>query len=357
MEITKELIEKLDPGKIYESVLSFPKQIQHAAEIADSFDLPNDYRRIKNVVVTGMGGSALGARMIDSLEYEILKVPLEIVNDYHLPAYVDENTLVITSSYSGTTEETLSGYEEARKQKAKLLTVSTGGKLADLAKKDGVPSFVYKPVFNSSHQPRLAIGYNAVLLMMIMAKLDLIILTSEQIKGLIKVAEKSNQQYKIESTDNQAILLAKKLEGRIPILIAAEHLFESTHTTKNQINENAKTFSAHFSIPELNHHLMEGLGFPKTNKDILLFVFYVSDLYHQRIKERFELTLQLIKKFNIPTFVFTLQSTTKLEQVFEAIQFGNFYSFYLAMVNGVNPEPIPTVDWFKERLENSCLSH
>lgn len=351
MQITKELIDRLDSGKIYESVLSFPKQIEHAAEMAKDFTLPDDYRNVKNVVVAGMGGSALGARLIDSLEYEILKVPMEIVNDYHLPSYVGENTLIIASSYSGTTEETLSGYEEARKQKAKLLTISTGGELADRAKKDGIPSFVFKPMFNPSNQPRLAIGYSTVSLMAIMAKLNLIVLTDEQIKQLIKTAEKSNQQYKIENADNQAIMLAKRLEGRIPVLIAAEHLFESTHTTKNQISENAKTFSAHFSIPELNHHLMEGLGFPQTNKDTLLFIFYVSDLYHQRIKERFELTRQLVDKVNIPTFVFTVQSATRLKQVFETIQFGNFYSFYLAMVNGVNPAPIPTVDWFKQELK------
>lgn len=348
--ITLDLIKKLDKSRVYESVLSFPKQIDHVAQLAKSFNLPDDYRNVKNVVVAGMGGSALGARLVDSLEYEILKVPLEIVNDYNLPSYVDENTLVIASSYSGTTEETLSCYQEARKLKAMVLTISTGGELADLAKKNGVPGFVFKPQFNPSNQPRLGIGYSTISLMLIMAKLDLISLTTEQIGRVINTVEKSNREHGVDNADNSAVRLAGLLKDRIPVLIASEHLYEATHTTKNQINENAKTFSAHFAIPELNHHLLEGLSFPTTNKDTLLFIFYASDLYHPRIKRRFELTKQLVESVKIPTFTFIPQSKTRLEQAFEVIQFGNFYSFYLAILNGLDPAPIPTVDWFKAEM-------
>ena len=348
--ISLDLIKKLDKSEVYESVLSFPKQIEHAAEMVKSFKLPENYRDIKNVIVAGMGGSALGARLVDSLEYEILKVPLEIVNDYNLPSYVYENTLVIASSYSGTTEETLSCYEEARKLKAKVLTISTGGELADKASNDGVPGFVFKPQFNPSNQPRLGIGYSTISLMVIMAKLKLISLTDEQIGRVISAVEESNRKYSIGNVDNQAIKLACELMERIPVLIASEHLYEATHTTKNQINENAKTFSVHFAIPELNHHLMEGLNFPQTNKDTLLFIFYISNLYHPRINRRFELTKQLVDNAKIPAFIFIPQSKTRLEQAFEVIQFGNFYSFYLAMLNGLDPAPIPTVDWFKEQL-------
>ena len=348
--ITLDLIKKLDKSRVYDSVLSFPRQIEHAAELAKSFTLPDNYRNVKNVVVAGMGGSALGPRLVDSLEYEILKVPLEIVNDYHLPSYVDKNTLVIASSYSGTTEETLSCYQEAKRLGAKVVTISTGGDLANRADKDSIPHFVFTPQFNPSNQPRLGIGYNAVSLMLIMAKLDLISLAGEQIGRVVSVIEKSNHDHMVENADNQAIRLSLKLMGRIPVLVAAEHLFEATHTTKNQINENAKTFSVHFSIPELNHHLMEGLSFPQTNKDNLLFIFYISDLYHPRIKRRFELTKQLVDSVKIPTFIFIPQSKTRLEQSFEVIQFGNFYSFYLSMLNGLDPAPIPTVDWFKDRM-------
>lgn len=348
--ISLDLIKKLDKGRVYESVLSFPKQIKHSSELTESFNLPGDYKAVKNVIVAGMGGSALGARLIDSLEYEILKVPLEIVNDYHLPSYVNENTLVIASSYSGSTEETLSCYRQAKKLKAKVLSISTGGELANLANKDKVPSFVFKPQFNPSNQPRLGIGYSTISLMLIMAKLKLISLSDEQVGRIISVAEKSNREYGIENVDNQAVRLAGKLMGRIPVLIAAEHLYEATHTTKNQLNENAKTFSAHFAIPELNHHLMEGLSFPKTNKDNLLFIFYISNLYHFRIQRRFELTKKLVESAKIPTFTFIPQSKTRLEQTFEVIQFGNFYSFYLALLNGLDPAPIPWVDWFKEQM-------
>lgn len=350
-KITLDRIRKLDKSLVYESVLSFPKQIEHTLKLARDFSLPDDYKNIRNVVVAGMGGSALGARLGDSLEYKILKVPLEIVNDYHLPSYVDENTLVIASSYSGTTEETLSCYQEARKLKARVLTISSGGELADLAHKNGFPGFVFKPQFNPSNQPRLGIGYSTISLMLIMSKLDLISLTPEQIGRVISAVEKSNREHCVENADNPAVLLAGRLKDRIPVLIAAEHLYEATHTTKNQINENAKTFSAHFAIPELNHHLMEGLKFPQQNKEVLFFILYVNDLYHPRIQRRFKLTKQLVEKAGIPTFEFIPQSQTRLEQVFEVIQFGNFYSFYLAILNGLDPAPIPTVDWFKKEME------
>jgi glucose/mannose-6-phosphate isomerase len=351
MQLTEQVIKKLDPNQVYDSILAFPKQVIHAADEANKTKLPDDYRQIKNIVVAGMGGSALGARLIDYLEYDILQVPMEIVNDYSLASYVDKHTLVVASSYSGNTEEILACYRQAKNKGAKIVTISAGGTLAQQAITDGTPHIVFNPVFNPSQQPRLAIGYAIISLLALLAKLNLVKLSEAQVGRIARISEKQNRQYQLGHKSNETIELAKLLVGRIPILVASQHLYGATHTTKNQINENAKTFSAHFAIPELNHHLLEGLKFPPTNKSNLFFVFYASDFYHGRIQRRYRLTEKIVMKHQIPTYTYHATANTRIEQGFEVIQFGNFYSFYLAILNGINPTPIPTVDWFKQQMK------
>lgn len=351
--ISSELIKELDKSRVYDSVLSFPKQIEHTAEMAKDFRLPDNYRNVKNVVVAGMGGSALGARVVDSLYANSLPVPLEIVNDYRLPGYVNGESLVVASSYSGSTEEVLACYQEAKQRMAKTVITASGGKLASLTEADSLPGFVYQAVHNPSNQPRLAIGYAISALMVIFARAGLIRIEEKDFRAVIKAANDVNSICRVEADGNPAENLAQKLGGKIPILIGSEHLTGSVHVTNNQINENAKTFSADFVIPELNHHLTEGLKFPASNPQNLYFVFYESNLYHPRTVKRHLLTQKLIAEHQIGFSDYRPVTETRLEQAFEVIQFGNFYSFYLAILNGLDPAPVPTVDWFKKEMEKA----
>lgn len=345
-----DIITKLDKENVYSSVLAFTDQVVDAWEQAGKINVPANYSEIKNIVVAAMGGSALGARFIFSLYGETLKVPLEIVNDYKLPGYVGKDTLVIANSYSGSTEETLSAYEEAKNKGAKIYCTATGGKLSELAKKDGCPLFVINPIYNPSNQPRMSLGYSIGSMAQLLAILELIDLNMEDVKKATAFVKELSCGFKVEKEGNTAIKMAEGLEGKIPVLIASSHLFGAVHAAKNQINENAKTFAASFPIPELNHHLMEGLTYPVSDPENLSFVFYESSLYHPRIQRRFALTKELTEKNGIKSYTYKTQGENQLTQALEVVQFGAFVGFYLAMLNGINPAPIPIVDWFKKEM-------
>ena len=341
----QKLIAQYDLGNVFDSIQVFSQQIPHAWELSNSqlktVELKTE--NLNNILVCGMGGSALGARVVKSLSHETLDLPLNIVNDYHLPDYVDQNTLVILSSYSGNTEEVVTCTKQAINRKAQIIAVTTGGKLLSQAHRHRFPVIKIDPQHNPSGQPRMAIGYSVIAQMAILAKFDLIKLSDSQIGQINKAV----QQISPIKTQNIALKLRKKL----PILVAAEHLVGAIHVTKNQLNENAKTFAASFAIPELNHHLMEGLKFPISNKKNLIFIFYQSDLYHPRNQKRIKLTQKVLKKAGISSIELNFKGATRLIQTFEIIQFGNYYNFYLALLNKVNPAPIPTVGWFKKQLK------
>ena len=157
----------------------------------------------------------------------------------------------------------------------------------------------------------------------------------------------------ISIQNNQAKTVASKLKDKIIILISADHLSGATHIFNNQINENSKTFSSDFIIPELNHHLMEGLKNPKNNKDNLFVIFINSKMYSERIQKRFEVTKDVVNKNNIPFYQINLKSDKKISQIFELIQFGAFINFYLSIIYKQNPAPIPWVDYFKNELSKT----
>jgi glucose/mannose-6-phosphate isomerase len=145
--------------------------------------------------------------------------------------------------------------------------------------------------------------------------------------------------------------MAFEMQTRIPVVVVAEHLEGAAHVCANQLNENAKTYSEYRVIPELNHHLMEGLQFPKTNDDTLLFMLVESELYQASNQKRFKLTSEVLVKNTINQQHIALSSPTKLGQAFELMVFGAYVNFYLAMLNNLDPSPIPWVDWFKQELK------
>lgn len=346
-------ISKLDKGNILLSIEHLPQQIENAWREVQKLDLTG-YEKATNIVVAGMGGSALGGRIIHYLEFKNLRAPIEIVTNYHLPKYVNENTLVILSSYSGNTEETISCAYEAIKRKAKIIGIEDSGKLMELLQKENLPFYDIDAKHNPSGQPRMGLGYSISALLTILSKLNFITYTNEDFKKAIAATEKFITDFgpRIHTNQNHAKKIAEKLATKIPILISSEHLIGSAHAMKNQLNENAKTFAAHFEIPEINHHLLEGLKYPNRAKDLFLFVFLESNNYFDRIQKRYPITQDVIKKNGYNYEIYKTVSTAKLEEVFEILVLGSYVSFYLAMLHGIDPSPIPWVDYFKEKMNN-----
>lgn len=345
-------MKKLDKSNVYGSVDQLSKQCLHAWESTQNLIIPHSYKKVNKIVMCGMGGSGLAARVIESVFLNKIKLPLHRVNDYDLPKWVDENTLVLISAYSGFTEEPIQCTHQAILKKTKWMAIGAGGLLIDLAKKHKVPYYIIDPIYNPSKQPRLAIGYSVIGQLVLVAKAGVISFSKKEIDVMAEVMNnvviKTNNS--VPEKQNMAKQIAKKIHQKQIVYVAAGHMIAAAHTSKNQMNENAKHFSTIFEIPELNHHLMEGLRFPPINKQSLLFLFVDSNLYAKRIRERFAITEEIVKKNGIETIVWEATSKNLLSQVFEFVQFGGFVNFYLSMLNGIDPAPIPWVDYFKTKL-------
>ncbi|KKQ43116.1 MAG: Bifunctional phosphoglucose/phosphomannose isomerase [Microgenomates group bacterium GW2011_GWC1_37_8] len=338
---------------IADSIRAYPLQFKQAWIEVNSLYIPDDYKEIDNVILCGMGGSALGARIIDSLIQDRLRIPFEIYTEYYVPNYVNEKSLVIASSYSGTTEETLNATYEALNRGAKVFGITTGGKLAEVLKENNIPGYIFNPINNPSNQPRMSLGYSIAAALAILTKLGFINVLEEEIDNAVSVMNETLTSYheNTRQDNNLAKIYSTKLIGKIPVIIASEHLTGTAHAIKNQLNENSKTFSLVFDIPEANHHLMEGLINPKKIRELLVFIFIKSSLYSKRVLKRYPITLDVVEKNGLECHVYSPYSQQKLSQVFETFIFGSMVAFNLAKEYKVNITEIPWVDYFKEKMK------
>jgi glucose/mannose-6-phosphate isomerase len=349
---SRDKIKELDKSNLLSSVEALPDQILDALEQTKNLVIPEEYRSVKNVVVSGMGGSVLGSYVIKGLFKSELTIPFEVVSHYELPGYVGSDTLVLLASYSGTTEETLSSATEAQEKGAKVMVITAGGPLAELAQKNNWPIYLIKATYNPSNQPRLAIGYAIAGQLALFAKAGIL---PDQHEALTKVAAGLRTmitRLAPESTDNNtAKLLAYAAFEKHIIISAAEHLVGAAHVFNNQVNENSKALTSEWHLPEFNHHYMEALGFPKANKETTIFFLVTSGLYHARVAKRFPLTQELIESKEYETQLIQATAPTKLEQVFEIIQLGEFVAAYLPLLYRIDdPGPVPNVEWFKSQM-------
>ncbi|MEK7665512.1 MAG: SIS domain-containing protein [Patescibacteria group bacterium] len=326
------------------------EQISWAWKETQHLHLPASYKKCDRLVVIGMGGSALGAHVVKCVYAKKLSIPMEIVNGYELPGGVGKNTLVLLSSYSGSTEEVLVAYETAKKSHAKLLVMCAGGELAKRAKRDQTPGYVYDAgnLIPSNKrgvvQPRYASGFSVIGTLGMLTKLGFLRVSQKEVFELVSML-KQRVDLKTPTT------LAKKFHGRIPVLVASEHLEGSAHLFANYCHETSKQFAIWFVLPELNHHLMEGLSFPKEIVKKMTFVLFESQLYHSRSQNRYGITAQVIAENGARVERILLKQKTRLLQAFELIQLAGYTTAELARLNKADPFNIIWVEWFKERMK------
>ena len=347
-------IKKLDSGNMLGSLQLLAKQIEQIYTSSQNLSIPASYKNINKIAVLGMGGSALGAHVIKNLFAQDLKYPLEIVNDYHIPAFIDNKTLVVGSSYSGTTEEVLSAIKEVKQKKSKVVVISAGGELAKIAKKNKYPALTFTTENNPCGSPRMGLGYSIVGQLILFSKLGILKITKAQIKELIKTIAGYDTLFGVLTPEKENI--AKKI-ARLTLkhgvfYVASEHLFGSAHIAANQINENSKRFASYFAIPELNHHLLEGMINPVANKNNLLFITLESKLYSERVQKRYQITKQVWKKNQIANVSYVCQEKDKLMQMAEILVLGSYISYYSALLKNIDPTAIPFVDYFKEQMKH-----
>ena len=345
-------IKQLDSKNMLGSIELLQGQADEVQKAAQKLKLPNNYSSVKNIVLAGMGGSTLGTHVIKSLFYRQLPIPLEIANNYYLPDYVDENTLVVLSSYSGNTEEVLNAAQEALKKRARIVAITKGGKLEKWSKKNHLPTIVYETKNNLCGSPRMGVGYALFGQIFLLAKLGFLKFSKTQINLAKTVTGSFLFKYgvKIPLQNNPAKQLAAKINENSVWFIGSEHLSGNVHTAANQINETAKRFAGYHLLPELNHHLLEGMFFPKSNPKNLLFILFTSDLYDKRVQKRYAITEDILRKNKINYSVYRFKSKDRLSQVCEALVLSSYVSFYSAVINGIDPTAIPYVDYFKKQM-------
>jgi glucose/mannose-6-phosphate isomerase len=267
-------IKQLDSQNMLGSLELIGKQVEQIVSQVQGLKLPTTYKKIQNIVVLGMGGSTLGAHVIKALFFNELPIPVEIINGYHIPAYTSSKSLVLVSSYSGTTEEPVFAMKEAQKRKAKLLIISSGGLLAQAAKKNKLPALIYSTENNPCGSPRMGLGYSLFGPILLLSKLGIIRFGSKEITKTLTTFEKYQALFGTSKNTSQNIAkqCAEKTVGKTTWYSGSEHLGGNVHVGANQMNENAKRFGGYFLIPELNHHLIEGMKLPISNAQNVLFI-------------------------------------------------------------------------------------
>lgn len=347
-------MKKLDPSGVLESTEMFANQCQQAWDEASVLKFPALYGNIYNIVVCGMGGSRFTPKTIKELFRDRIKVPYEIVEDYSLPAYVDKGTLVVLSSYSGTTEEVLACGKDAVTRGAKLTGVMQDGdgKITSFLRSNGATSYVFNAKYNPCGQPRIGGGYMLLGHLGLLKALNLIKIETTEVHDAISFIRTVATQYTadVPESENPAKQLARLLIDTHPFIITAEFLKGFGNGFANQINETAKMISDYRYISELNHHMLEGLKRPESLHQNGLFLFFVSNLYSQSIQERFRITKKVVEKQKVKTHEITLKGQSKLAQVLEAYTLSGFTTFYMAMLYDTDPIAIPWVDYFKAEL-------
>ena len=341
-------LKRLDPDHMLARIAELPQQCRDAWRNIDSFDLPPHYREVDKVVILGMGGSAIGGDLLRTLVQGECPVPIAVNRDYDVPAFVDRRTLAIASSYSGDTEETLFAFEEALKRGAKLLALTTGGKLAERAREAGVPLLA----FSYRSQPRAALGHSLILLIGTLQKLGLIADKSADLEEAVAVMEGLQARIReaVPLARNPAKQLAQKLYGHLPVVYGAGHLSEVAHRWKTQFNENSKAWGFYEVLPELNHNAVVGYEFPDDLAGKVIVVMLTSSLDHPRNRVRFQVTQEILARRGVRYEVVEALGESPLAQMLSTIHLGDYVSYYLAMLYGVNPTSIETIVYLKERL-------
>lgn len=340
---------RIDPDGVGRALALTADQAASAWKAGSALRLPAG---VRSVVVAGMGGSALGPHVVQSALFDRLRVPIRIVNGYGLPGDVGRGTLVLLSSYSGTTEETLAALKEARKRNAKVAGLCAGGPLAAALKRIKAPTLVFDRRLNPGNRPRLGLGYSIFGVAAMLAKAAALRLSAAEARDAVLVLRRSVARVApdVPFLRNAAKRLAVRLAGRAVLWVAAEHLEGAAHAVTNMTNETGKHLAFWQPIPELNHHFMEGLGFPKSAVRAMNAVLVRSPLYAPRLAKRFPLTADVFRKNGVGVEDLPLRETTRFGQAMEFLVLGGHVTYYLALVHRVNPSPNPWVDHFKKAL-------
>ncbi len=342
-----KVIKEIDKSNMLQILVGFPEQWKEAREIAQRFSFPQ-YRKVNKIVVTGLVGSAIGGDLLGSYLGEEIRAPIFVNRNYGLPRFVDEDTLLFAVSYSGNTEETISAYQKAIERRAKVMAITSGGKLRDLCRTGGVPAIIIP----AGMPPRTAIGYLFLPMLAALAETGLIEDKLKEIEETISLLGELKKTLEPSSRlpQNQAKELAEKLVGKLILIYGSDHLEAVCLRWKTQINENSKSLAYTVAFPELNHNEIVGWEGMEELRSKIEVIILRDRGEPDRIKSRIEITKSVIGDRPSEVEEVWSQGDSILARLFSLIYLGDWVSFYLAILQGVDPTPVKSIDLLKRKL-------
>jgi glucose/mannose-6-phosphate isomerase len=339
---------ELDPRGMLSSIAGLPDDCEDAWRKASSVQLPRGYRGVRQVVIVGIGGSGIGGDLLRTLVALECSVPILVHRDYQLPAFIDGQTLVVVCSYSGNTEEALTGFDQATDRGARLVAIASGGDLAQRTLDRGLPLYTF--AFRT--QPRAALGYLLMSMLGVMQTLDLIGPKSDDVAEAVAVMRQWQEEINpsVPASENAAKRLAAQLYGRLPVVYAAEHLGEVARRWKGQFNENSKSWAVFDLLPELNHNSVVGYPLPSAMATLTHVMMLTSKRNHPRVLRRFAITRELLQRHGYAVGMIEARGKSALAEMLSLVHFGDFVSYYLAMLYDVDPWSVGNIDFVKKEL-------
>ena len=344
-------LEKYDASGMLKLIESFPEQAREAAGIGSEFRLPDGYKReYANIVCAGLGGSAIGADILRSYAAAEARTPISVLRNYTLPNFVGKASLVIVSSYSGNTEETISAYKDAKARGAGIIAITSGGKIREMAKADGKACLLIPPGL----PPRCALGYSFFPLLALMSKMGVVTDKSAEVEETIKVLEGLNSRSigaAVVEKGNIAKRTASGLYGKYGIIYGAQDHIDCVVTRwRGQIEENAKALASSHVFPEMNHNEIVGWENPKGLIKNFVAVILRDKADDPRIARRMDISKVIIGKKAREVIEVGSTGEGLLARIFSLVYIGDFVSYYLAILNKTDPTPVNSITYLKNEL-------
>ena len=342
-------VKKIDSSNMLYHIKSLPNQIKESIKIINEYEFKiKDFKKINSIVIVGMGGSAIGGDIVNSIISDYCKIPFQVIRDYNLPSWINQNTLVICVSYSGNTEETLSCFDEAINRNTFIVGITSGGKLHQKLNANNLDSISIP----NNKPPRASIGYISVLILLVLEKNNIVDISSE--KYLFDTSlklEALTSTFAKADDKNPTFDLAKKIYKTIPIIYGDFRYTSSIALRwRGQIEENSKMISFHNSIPEMNHNEIVGY---ENNNDFFgkLSIIWLKDKkINTRNSLRQKLSLNLLSESISKQFEIESYGESLIERLFYLIYWGDWLSFWLAIFHKTDPSPVIKIEKLKKKL-------
>lgn len=344
-----ERVKCIDASNMAALLAGLPDQLQEALYLYRRARCQYRGQTVKNVVLTGMGGSAIGGDLLRCMVEEDISVPMVVVRGYRLPAFVDEGTLMMGVSYSGNTEETLSAFQYGLDRGAMAYAITSGGRLGELAERLGIPCVRVPP----GMPPRCTLGYLFIPSLLALADIGLIPQQGQDVEEAGQVLSALRDSYAPLSSrqSNPAKRLAMELQGMVPVVYGSARTNEAVaQRWKTQLNENSKAYAAYGTVPEMNHNEIVGWDAQPELSAKAVAIFLRDREDHPSVSRRMEINQSILRDKGLTVHECWSRGESRLARLFSLIYLGDYTSYYLALLYGIDPTPVEIIEELKREL-------